>query len=181
MGYDGLDQFLQRMWWEGEEGNVRDCHRLSNHTLNIFTDEALTISFGNLFQDGNIWKLRAYQKRQGSLGNVGTRFLFSQIFKPITTARRQVTMKEIACTIERVACRVSINIVDRAGVRLIKTIDTWKGRGSGRRSNSPSYSFNNTFLHRRLTTCRSYWFEKLWKQIPLSRRCPDFLVFFGMP
>ncbi len=147
MGYDGVDQFLQRMWWEGLEGNFRDCHRFSNHTLNIFTDEALTISFGNLFQYGNIWKLRAYQKRQGSLGNAGTRFLFSQIFKPITTARRQVTMTEIACTIERVACRVSINIVDRAVVRLIKTIDTWKGRGSGRRSTRlPTLSIIHSFI-----------------------------------
>ncbi len=84
-------------------------------------------------------------------------------------------MKEIACTIETVASRVSIKIVDRTGVRLIKTINTWKGRSW--RSNSPSYSFNKTFLHRRLTTCRSYWFENLWKQIPLSRSFPDFLVF----
>ncbi len=38
-------------------------------------------------------------KRQGSLGNVGIIDLYSQIFKPITTALRQVTMKGIACTI----------------------------------------------------------------------------------
>ncbi len=51
------------------------------------------------------------------------------VFKPITTARRQVMMKEIACTIERVEKRASINIVDRAGVRLINTIETWKEGG----------------------------------------------------
>ncbi len=51
------------------------------------------------------------------------------MFKPMTTARRQVTMKGIACTIEWAERRVSINIVDRAGVRLIKTIETWKGEG----------------------------------------------------
>ncbi len=28
--------------------------------------------------------------------------MYAQIFKPITTALRQVTMREIACTIERV-------------------------------------------------------------------------------
>ncbi len=32
---------------------------------------------------------------------VRTSTFFSQIFKPINTARRQVTIKEIACTIER--------------------------------------------------------------------------------
>ncbi len=53
-------------------------------------------------------------------------YLFSQIFEPITAARRQVTMKGIACTTERAERRVNINIVDGAGVRLIKTIETWK-------------------------------------------------------
>ncbi len=38
-----------------------------------------------------------YQQRGGSQD----KYIFSQIFKPINTARRQVTMKEIACTIER--------------------------------------------------------------------------------
>ncbi len=32
--------------------------------------------------------------------------------------------------------------------------------------------------HRHLTKCRSYRFENLWIQIQLSRRCPDFLVYF---
>ncbi len=41
-------------------------------------------------------------------------------------------MKEITCTIEMVERRVSINIVGRAGVRLIKTLETWKmGGGFG--------------------------------------------------
>ncbi len=33
---------------------------------------------------------------------MGRGYLFSLIFKPITTASRQVTMKGIACTTERV-------------------------------------------------------------------------------
>ncbi len=52
--------------------------------------------------------------------------LFSQIFQPVATAHRQVPMKGTAYTIERVERRVRVNIVDRAGVRLIKTIETWK-------------------------------------------------------
>ncbi len=39
-------------------------------------------------------------KRQGSLGNVGIIDLYLQIFKPITTALRQVKMRRIACTIQ---------------------------------------------------------------------------------
>ncbi len=42
-------------------------------------------------------------KRQGSLGNVGIIDLYSQIFKPITTALRQVTMRGIACTGEEIS------------------------------------------------------------------------------
>ncbi len=57
--------------------------------------------------------------------------MFSQTFKPITTALRQVTIKGIACTIERVERKVNINIADRAGVRFIKTTETWKRRGGG--------------------------------------------------
>ncbi len=56
----------------------------------------------------------------------GQVYLFAQFFKPITTAHRQVTMKESACTIERVEVRVSINIVDRTGNRFSKTIETWR-------------------------------------------------------
>ncbi len=48
------------------------------------------------------------------------------MFKPITTARRQVTMTGIACTIERVEGGIGIYILDRAGVRLTKTIEKWK-------------------------------------------------------
>ncbi len=35
-------------------------------------------------------------------------------------------MKGNPYTIERAERRVSINIVDRAGVRIIKTMETWK-------------------------------------------------------
>ncbi len=34
--------------------------------------------------------------------------------------------------------------------------------------------------HRQLTKCRSYRLENLWIQIPVSRRCPDFLCLFGV-
>ncbi len=44
------------------------------------------------------------------------------------------------------------------------------------------YPFNCTrnSPHRHLTKCRSYRLENLWIQISLFRRCPDFLVFFGI-
>ncbi len=58
-------------------------------------------------------------------------YLFSHIFKPLTTARRQVTMKRIACEIERVEMEVRINIVSRAEVMLIKTVEIWRGRRVG--------------------------------------------------
>ncbi len=67
----------------------------------------------------------SYQKEQWATSGQG--YLLSRIFEPITTALRQVTMKGIACTVERVERRVSVNIADGAGVRLIKTIETWKG------------------------------------------------------
>ncbi len=41
-----------------------------------------------------------YQKSQRSLDNVGD--FYSQIFKPITAALRQATMRGIVCTTERV-------------------------------------------------------------------------------
>ncbi len=50
--------------------------------------------------------------------------LYSHIFKPRTTTFRQVMMRGIACTIERVERYVSRNTVDRAGVRHIKTTET---------------------------------------------------------
>ncbi len=55
---------------------------------------------------------------------LGQGYLFSQVYKPITTALRQVTMRGIACTIERLERRVSIHTVDRNGVRPFKTIET---------------------------------------------------------
>ncbi len=50
-------------------------------------------------------------------------------------------MKEITCTIEMVERRVSVDIVDRAGVRLIKTSETWK-MGGGFGSNVWSWNIN---------------------------------------
>ncbi len=54
--------------------------------------------------------------------------LFSQIFKLITTAQHEVT---IVYTMERVEMRVSINIVERDGVGLTKTIGSWIGEMFG--------------------------------------------------
>ncbi len=59
----------------------------------------------------------------------GQGYLFSQIVKPITTARRQVTMRQIACTIKKIEMRNGINIVDWAEVRLIEPIKTWRKFG----------------------------------------------------
>ncbi len=66
--------------------------------------------------------------------------MYSQIFKPITTALRRVTMRGIACTIERVERYASRNTVDRAGIRLIKTVET------------PQYSW----------VLVDWWFRYLW-------------------
>ncbi len=52
-------------------------------------------------------------------------YLFSQMFKPITTVRCQVTMKIIPCTIVRVEMRIGINIVGRAVSMLNPTMETW--------------------------------------------------------
>ncbi len=71
----------------------------------------------------------SFKKDKEIWATSGQGYLFSQIFKPITTAHRQVTMKGITCTIERLERRLGINIVDRAGVRLIKTIETCKMGG----------------------------------------------------
>ncbi len=60
---------------------------------------------------------------------LGKGYLHSQIFKPINTARRQVTMKRIACTIKGVEMRICIKMVSRAEVMLIKIMQ--KGDGSG--------------------------------------------------
>ncbi len=53
--------------------------------------------------------------------------MYSLVFKPITTALREVTMRGIACTIERVEIYVSLNTVDMTGVRFIETIETKEG------------------------------------------------------
>ncbi len=53
-------------------------------------------------------------------------YLFSQICKPITTTRLQVTMMRIACTIEAVEMKLCINIIGWADVMLNKTLETWR-------------------------------------------------------
>ncbi len=57
-------------------------------------------------------------------------YLLSQIFKPISTARRQLKMKGIIFEIERLKRCANTSIVDRAGVRFIKTRDMDKGGGT---------------------------------------------------
>ncbi len=54
----------------------------------------------------------------------GKGHLFSQIFKPIATARRHVKMKRIACTSEGVKMVTSIDMRGRAGVLFFKTTKT---------------------------------------------------------
>ncbi len=48
-------------------------------------------------------------------------------------------------------------------------------------TNLSLYPFNciRNSLHSLLTKCRSYRLENSWIQISLSRRCPDFLIFFS--
>ncbi len=55
--------------------------------------------------------------------------------------------------------------------------------GPSRTDSISLHLFNCThnFPHRHLTKCRSYRLENLWMQIPLSRRCPDFLVCLTKP
>ncbi len=57
--------------------------------------------------------------------------MYSQVFKPITTARRQVMMKRIAYTIEEVEMLICINMVDRADVMLTKKMEKGEGYGLG--------------------------------------------------
>ncbi len=66
-----------------------------------------------------IWRLPKKDKKTWATSGQG--YVLAQIFKAITTARRQVTMKGIKYTIERVDRRVIMNIVDRAGIRFIET------------------------------------------------------------
>ncbi len=67
-------------------------------------------------------KITKKDKEVGTTSRQGD--LYSHIFKPKTTALRQVTMRGIARTIERVERYASRNTVDRAGVRHIKTTET---------------------------------------------------------
>ncbi len=57
---------------------------------------------------------------------LGKMYLFSQILRSITTARLQVTMKGIACTIEAVEIKLCIDIVGWADFMLNKTLETWR-------------------------------------------------------
>ncbi len=54
--------------------------------------------------------------------------MYSQIFKPVTTARRQVTMR-IVCTIAGVEMLININMVGRTEVMFIKQLRHGDGKG----------------------------------------------------
>ncbi len=47
----------------GTSGN-RNCHRASRSVLKDFTEDALTISTGNLFQNGTAWMVEANWRRR---------------------------------------------------------------------------------------------------------------------
>ncbi len=47
-------------------------------------------------------------------------YLYSHMFKPITVARHQVTMKRITCAIERMKMLIRINMDGRAKVIFMK-------------------------------------------------------------
>ncbi len=106
------------------------------------------------------------------------------VFKPITTARRQVMMKEIACTIVRVERRVSKNIVDRAGVRLIKTIETWKeGEGLGMYDDRSVSVKTNTLVPTLLRLPCFSWYSNVNEsgiRIVLDRLVPWNALFLGL-
>ncbi len=53
------------------------------------------------------------------------------MFKPITVARRQVTMQRIACKIEGMEMLISINMEGRAKVIFMKAMVTERGGGRG--------------------------------------------------
>ncbi len=58
----------------------------------------------------------------------GNGYLY-MLLSTISTARRQVTMKRIVCTIEGAEMLISINMVDRPEVMIIKTMEIWRGGG----------------------------------------------------
>ncbi len=59
------------------------------------------------------------------LATSGKAWLYSQIFKPITATRRQVTMRAIACTMEGVDMIISINMGGNAEVKCVKSMVLW--------------------------------------------------------
>ncbi len=61
------------------------------------------------------------------------------MFKPITVARRQVTMKRTTCAIEGMEMLISINMEGRAKVIFMKAMVTERG---GRAGVSTRWSYN---------------------------------------
>ncbi len=59
----------------------------------------------------------------------GKGYLYSHVFKPITTVCRQVTMRGITCTIDEVELVISMTMVGWAEVMLIKTMEIWRKGG----------------------------------------------------
>ncbi len=66
-------------------------------------------------------KIRETGKRREKL------YLYSELFNPITVARRQVTMNRIACACEGIELVINVNMGGRAVVLLIKTMGTGTG------------------------------------------------------
>ncbi len=56
-------------------------------------------------------------------------YLYSELFNPITVARRQVTMSRTACACEGTELVINVNMGGRAAVLLIKTMGTGRGEG----------------------------------------------------
>ncbi len=66
-------------------------------------------------------------KKTRKCGHSQTSVFVFTYFKLITTARRQMIMKGIAGKTARVERGIRINMIDRVGKRLIKTIKTFNG------------------------------------------------------
>ncbi len=109
-----FDTIRDMLWVNGDEGDggwVNEVRRVGEEEGWGMPNSAVNVLTGDMdLIPKKVW------------ATMSQRYLFSLTFKPITTACRQVTMNGIACTTERVERRVNTNIVDRVGIRLIKTI-----------------------------------------------------------
>ncbi len=72
----------------------------------------------------NHCKVKPTRNDRGLWATSGKVYLYSQTFKSITEPCRQMMMKRIVCTLEGVELIVSISMVGRAEVMLVKTVET---------------------------------------------------------